>query len=130
MRVAFVGLVMLGCAAPPAASDPGAPALLEGEPSPPPSVRAELVAIGPTVEGPPGADARPRTRVGFRTAEGVRPVDREAMTFVPRWRSGAALVDPEGRLYEVTPGGMRRMLVAHAVGPLAVSEDAVVARRE
>jgi hypothetical protein len=53
----------------------------------------------------------------------LRPIDREAIAFVPRWRSGAALVDPERRLYEVLPDGMRRMLVAGATGPLAVSPD-------
>lgn len=84
-----------------------------------------LEAIGPAVEGPAGADARPRRRVAFVGPAGARtPIDREAIAFVPRWREGAALVDPRRRLYEVLPTGARRMLARGAVGPLAVSQDA------
>lgn len=83
-----------------------------------------LVALQATGDAPPASDAAPRWRVAFAMPDGsLREVDREATAFVPRWRDGAALVDPEGRLYEVRPDGDRRMLARGAVGPLAVSSD-------
>ena len=64
----------------------------------------ELVALG--LEAPAGPDALPTHAVAFRSPDGaLRPVDRRAARFVPRWRDGAALVDPEGRLYQVWPDG-------------------------
>mgnify|MGYP000106070423 CR=1 FL=1 len=81
----------------------------------------ELVALG--LEAPDGPDALPTHAVAFRSPDGaLRPVDRRAARFVPRWRDGAALVDPEGRLYQVWPDGQRRMLAA-GVTALAVSDD-------
>jgi hypothetical protein len=78
--------------------------------------------VGDASQPPPGSDAVPRSRVAFRMPDGsLRPVDREAIAFVPRFGAGAALVDPERRLYEVTPDGQRRMLAAGASGSLAVS---------
>lgn len=83
-----------------------------------------LVAIGAASEGPPGSDAIPSQRVAFRSGDGsTRPIDREAIAFVPRWRDGAALVDPGRLLYEVRPDGQRRMLASGASGALAVSSD-------
>ena len=83
-----------------------------------------LVAVGDPTRGPEGSDAVPRVRVAFRMPDGsLRSVDRAAIAFVPRFGDGAALVDPDRRLYEVTPDGMRRMLAADASGSLAVSDD-------
>ncbi len=99
-------------------------------PSPPGRAASELrdapalVAVSEPTQGPPGSDAVPRVAVAFRMPDGAtRPVDREATHFVPRWREGAALVDPERRLYEVRPDGTRRMLADGASGSLAVSPD-------
>lgn len=83
---------------------------------------ARLVAVGPAEPGPPGSDAVPHRPVAFRMPDGrTRPVDREAVAFVSRFASGAALVDPARRLYAVTPDGGRRMLAAGATGSLATS---------
>jgi hypothetical protein len=112
--LALVLSTLLGCAAHEA---PGRVASAEiGAPT--------LVAIGEPSEAPPGSDAVPHRAVAFRMPDGsTRPVDREAVAFVSRWGTGAALVDPERRLYEVRPDGARRMLVAGASGSLAVSPD-------
>lgn len=109
--------MLAGCAGP----EPGAQRALLGDETDAPT----LVALAPVGSQPPEAnDASPRFAVAFRMPDGTtRPVDREAIAFVPQWRSGAALVDPERRLYEVLPDGMRRMLVAGATGALAVSPD-------
>lgn len=83
-----------------------------------------LVEIGPRSTGPDGSDAVPTCQVAFRMADGTqKPVDRDAIAFVPRFRDGAALIDPRRRLYEVTPDGMRRMLVADASGSLTASPE-------
>lgn len=85
----------------------------------------ELVLGQPVWQPPEGADGPPRSQAYFRMPDGtLREVDRLAIAHVPRWGRGAALVDPEGRLYEVMPGGDRRMLAAGATGSLAVSPDA------
>lgn len=95
----------------------------------PPAARAlgeapRLVRIAPPDRPPPGSDAVPRVRVAFRMPNGaLRPVDREAIAFVPRFADGAALVDPERRLHAVRPDGSRRMLASGATGSLAASPD-------
>lgn len=107
-----LAVVLFGCAPAPASVDRP----LEEAP--------RLVAIGEPIEGPDGADARVRTAVAFEMPDGTRrAVDREAIAFVARWRGRAALVDPERRLYEVEPGGMRRMLGRNAVGELATDGE-------
>ena len=104
----------LGCAPDPA-----------GGTAAPLSRGARLEVIADQAPPPPGADARPVRRVAFRMADGALgpPIDRPAIAFVPRWRQGAALVDPHRRLYEVTPDGARRMIAADAVGTLAVDAE-------
>jgi hypothetical protein len=97
------------------------------EPSPAPLIEPSgerLVAVGSPQAGPAGSDSVPAVAVAFQFSDGSRrPVDRRAIAFVPRWRRGAALIDPERRLYEVLPNGERRMLVAGAGGELAISPD-------
>lgn len=107
-----VGIAIAGCVTPaPSASAP----LVE---------TGTLVVVSTDDQALPGSDAVPRMRVAFRSDDGsLSPVDREAIAFVPRWRQGAALIDPVGRLYEVTPDGARRMLAREAIGPMAVSDD-------
>jgi hypothetical protein len=113
MRLAALLLCLIGCSA----IEP-APAPLV-EPSAP-----RLVALGSAQPVPPGSDAVPAVEVAFELSDGSRrPIDRRAIAFVPRWRQGAALIDPERRLYEVLPSGARRLLVASAGGELAVSRD-------
>lgn len=57
-------------------------------------------------------DQTPRTRVGFMDGQGnITEHDQRAHLFVERFRDGAALVDSEGRLYQVWPFE-RRMLAA------------------
>src|SRR5690606_31016248 len=74
-----------------------------------------------------GSDFVPRRRVALRMPDGSsRALDREAIAFVPAWRGGAALVDPEGRLYEVGAAGTLRMLAAQATGELAVAGERLV----
>lgn len=86
-----------------------------------------LVAIGAASQGPPGSDFVPRRRVALQMPDGsTRAIDREAIAFVPAWRGGAALVDPEGRLYEVGSQGALRMLAASAAGELAVAGGLLV----
>jgi hypothetical protein len=96
------------------------------------SARAPLVHAAPRLvvvskespSLPGGHDAPPLMTVAFELGDGMRiPVDRRAVSFVERWRDGAALVDREGKLYEVSPDGARRMLAASVVGELAVSRD-------
>lgn len=95
MRAVLPALFCLGCSA----ATPAAAPLAEGP---------VLVALEDASEG---LDARPRWRVAFERADGSRaPVDVEASDFVPRWRDGAALIDPARRLYQVWPDGQRRML--------------------
>lgn len=102
MRGLFI--LLMGCAAvEPASSALEAPRLVE---------------VG--VEPSRGPDDPPRSIVRFEGA--AQPVDRLAIAFVPRFGRGAALIDPERRLYEVLPGGERRMLAAGA-SSLAVSDD-------
>ncbi len=107
-RLPLALVALLGCAGP---LPPGAEESLADAP--------RLEAIGDAVGGPEGSDAPARWRVGFVDHGVTRPVDREAIAFVPRWREGAALVDPQRRLYAVRPDGDRRMLAADAVGVLA-----------
>lgn len=110
----MLAVLGLGCAAP----EPGERARSGVEEAP------TLVALEAASEGPEASDAVPAQRVAFRMPNGtLRPVDREAVAFVPRWRDGAALVDPERRLYEVRPDGQRRMLASGATGALAASDD-------
>ncbi|MBX3274997.1 MAG: hypothetical protein KF729_32330 [Sandaracinaceae bacterium] len=98
--------VLAGCAA----SSPSRAPLAEA---------GELVALEDV--GPAVGDAPPRLRLAFRGADGaLTPVALEAAAFVPRWREGGALVDPERRLYEVAPGGAPRMLAA---GVTALASD-------
>lgn len=86
-----------------------------------------LIAIDRPSQGPPGSDFVPRRRVALRMPDGsTRAIDREAVAFVPAWRGGAALVDPEGRLYEVGAGGALRMLAASVGGELAVAGERLV----
>lgn len=100
MRATVLAVLLLGCTA----VDPAAAPLEEGP---------TLISLGD--QGPGIGDARPRLRVGFRYAGGrTAPVDVEASALVPRWRDGAALIDPEGRLYQVWPDGRRRMLAPRA----------------
>ncbi|MCA9608180.1 MAG: hypothetical protein KC619_21370 [Myxococcales bacterium] len=100
MRAALLAVLCLGCTAVEPAAAP-----LEEAPT--------LVALGD--QGPGVGDARPHLRVAFRAADGsTTPVDLEASALVPRWRDGAALIDPEGRLYQVWPDGRRRMLAPRA----------------
>jgi hypothetical protein len=47
------------------------------------------------------------------------------MVFVPRWLDGAALIDAQGRLYQVWPDGRRRMLAAN-VGAIASDGERLV----
>ncbi|MGE0784560.1 MAG: hypothetical protein AB7S26_02655 [Sandaracinaceae bacterium] len=110
--------MLAGCASEPTPSESALSesALSESAPSEPaPALRA----MGPAAEGPPGSDGMPRVRVAW--GDGA-PLDREAIAFVPRWGAGAALVDPERRLYEVRPDGARRMIARDATGALAVDD--------
>lgn len=114
MLHALVAVMLCGCAAPDSAERASSAAV----------EAPTLIAIGEASQGPPGSDAVPRRSVAFRMPDGsLRPVDREAIAFVPRWQGAAALVDPERRVYEVRPDGMRRMLAADASGSLVVSGD-------
>ncbi len=104
-RASVLALLCFGCAAVDPAVDPAAAALEEAP---------VLVALGED-HGAGVGDARPRLEVAFRSADGaLAPVDVEASSLVPRWRDGAALIDPEGRLYQVWPDGRRRMLAPRA----------------
>ncbi len=112
--LAILAVLSLGCTAP----EPGEQARTGVEEAP------ALVALAAAPEGPQASDAVPARRVAFRMPDGTtRPLDREAIAFVPRWGGGAALVDPERRLYEVRPDGQRRMLARGATGALAASDD-------
>lgn len=106
-RAALAGLLLAssGCQAP-------------AEPARAPLSEPPLVALGEA--RPAGLDQPPSFAVAF---EGGAALDRRATRFVPRWRDGAALIDPEGRLYQVWPDGRRRMLAA-GVTALAASDDA------
>lgn len=110
MRTLRLGLLLLltGCA--PASQTTGAElAQAEGAHL---VVTARFAANGP--------DAPERLQVAFRRGDDVGPpLDRQAIGWVPQWADGAAIVDPEGRLYEVSPGGDRRMLERGVVGPLS-----------
>ena len=89
-----------------------------------------LVTLGAWTETV--GDQLPRVRVGFRGAGSDDvPLDREAIAYVERWRDGAALIDPERRLYQVWPDGRRRML-ARDVSALATDGErlAFVVRRD
>lgn len=111
VRRVALALWMMGCAPAPAAVQQ------------PLDEAPRLVAVGEATEGPEGGDMRARFTVAFAMPDGSRrAVDREAIAFVERWREGAALVDPERRLYEVLPDGTRRMLARDAVG-LAVGGE-------
>lgn len=79
---------------------------------------AELVVLERITSN--GPDAPERVQLAFRRGDIIgAPLDRLAIGWVPRWADGAAIVDPEGRLYEVSPDGDRRMLANGAVGPLS-----------
>jgi hypothetical protein len=90
----------------------------------PPSPR--LVVLRGAAEPPMASDAIPSFEVGFEGAGSNRALDRRAIAFVPRWRRGAAIIDPERRLYEVLPNGARRMLVANTGAELALDGDRLV----
>ncbi len=102
-----------------------------GTPAQPPLVEGPaLIAVGDWSETV--GDQLPRVRVGFRDGEGdVAVLDRQAVAYVARWRDGAALIDQERRLYQVWPGGRRRMLAAD-VSALATDGErlAFVVRRD
>lgn len=100
MRAVSLSLFLLGCS-----SAGPATASLDEAPS--------LVTLGEWSQTV--GDQVPRVRVGFQFPDGrVTAIDREAIELVPRWRDGAALIDPERRLYQVWPDGNRRMLTRDA----------------
>lgn len=109
LRVGACVSMLAGCAT----ADPTTASLVE---------RPTLVAVGEA--GPTVGDQSPHVPVAFRFADGrTVPLDREATAFVPRWRDGAALIDPERRLYEVSPDGRRRMLARGATGALTTDGE-------
>jgi hypothetical protein len=87
------------------------------EPTSAPLSTPRLVEV--RVDPSRGPDDPPRSIVRF---EG-ESIDHEAIAFVPRFRDGAALIDPDRRVYEVMPAGERRMLAAGA-SVIAASDDA------
>src|SRR5689334_1487540 len=99
----WAALLLCACAAvEPASAGLSSPALID--------VRTEPSS---------GLDDPPRRIVRF---EG-QATEHEAIAFVPRFHRGAALIDPDRRLYEVLPDGERRMLARDAI-ELASSQDA------
>ncbi|MFK7985796.1 MAG: hypothetical protein AB8I08_07160 [Sandaracinaceae bacterium] len=112
-RVEALGaLLWLGCTMPPTAPSPTAAAELAQSEAPQLVVTERLGGDGP--------DAPDQLRMAFRRGDETgAPLDRLAIGWVPRWGDGAALVDPDGRLYEVSLNGTRRMLAQGAVGPLS-----------
>jgi len=101
VRSSLIAVLCVGCTA----AAPSHARLDEGP---------ELVALEEMSETV--MDEVPRARVGFAVPDGTpTELDRDAIAFVPRWRDGAALIDPERRLYQVWPNGERRMLVRGAI---------------
>jgi len=80
-----------------------------------PVVEDDLRLVALEDVGPGVGDAAPRLRVAFRRDGQTTPVDRDATALVARWRDGAALIDPQRRLYQVWPDGRRRMLAPNAL---------------
>lgn len=109
MRWSLVSLALLASACAPDVERGAAPV----------RARVELVELEVTPESA-GLDAVPLRRVAFR--EGA-PLPDAVVSFASGWRDAAAIVDRDGRLYEVRPTGERRMLSANVGGGLAVSSD-------
>jgi len=107
MRRALLAIALAGCSSTTA-------------PTQAPVIEDDLRLVALEDRGPQVGDAPPRLRVAFESGRQRVPVDRDAIAFVPRWRDGAALIDPERRLYQVWPDGRRRMLAPNA---LALATD-------
>ena len=76
-----------------------------------------------------GLDDAPLSRVGFVDGQGtIREHDQRALLFVERFRDGAALVDPERRLYQVWP--LERRMLATNVSALASDGERLVYVRD